>query len=191
MPFFARHIPGLATALSLVLCSVLIVLGHKDDFDQKLATSPVSYNTTSIAPIVIAYHNRSRNPSLIHSLSATLAHNQPIRRLAFAILFQFTPPQKRVQAYLHHTPFGQVSGIKRAALYYFGVHHSKLTAGEMLLLCELAQGADLPINDPIAALHRRDALLTDLHNRGVLPSTTYHIERKRALSLSADHRPVN
>ena len=43
----------------------------------------------------------------------------------------------------------------------------------------------------IAALHRRDALLSALHASGFLSLAEYRNEHARALSLSASHRPVN
>ena len=189
MTFFARHIPGLASALALILCLLLIVLGHKRTF-QHLLVVPTS-ETAHIAPTVQAYFNRPDSQSIIRSLSKSLAPRQPIRRLAYIILLAFTPPLARVATYLHHTSFGPAWGIKRAASYYFGIHRSRLTTGEILLLCDLAQGGDVPINNPIAALKRRAALLTDLLNQGLLTPSDYHTECNRALSLSADHRPVN
>ena len=91
---------------------------------------------------------------------------------------------------MHYAAFGPVRGIERAAQYHFDIHHSKLTAGEVLLLCDLAQGADVPMDDPIAALMRRDALLSDLHTRGFLSQAVYRSERDRALSLSVNPIPV-
>ena len=191
MRFIARHITGLAATISIVLCFFLVVWGYKAAFNQKLALQPDTYHTTEVSDLVIAYHNRLHTPNLTQTLSATLSPDRPISRLAYFIHLLFTSRGKMIQAYLHHTQFGLVQSFKNASQYYFGVHYSKLTTGEILLLCDLAQGADLPINDPTAALKRRDELLADLYNRGFIPFATYHTERNRALSLSADHRPIN
>jgi hypothetical protein len=189
--FFARHIPGFASGLSIILCAFLIFAGHRTAFHRALAIPSRPYNSAQISPLITAYHTHPNRPGLIHSLSATLAPRQPIRRLMFALHLTFTPPEKRTTAYLYHTQFGSVRSLERAALYYFGIHHTKLAVGEILLLCDLAQGAALPIDNPLAAIKRRDTLLTDLHNRGHLSSTVYQTEHNRALSLSADHKPVN
>lgn len=191
MTFFARHIPGFASGLSLVLCAFLIFLGHRTSFHRALAVPEHVHNLAQISPLITAYHTRPGMPGLIHSLSATLAPHQPIRRFMFALHLAITSHEKRTAAYLYHTQFGPIRNLERAAPYYFGVHHTKLTAGEILLLCDIAQGAALPTDNPIAAIKRRNALLTDLHNRGLLTATVYQTERNRALSLSADHKPVN
>ena len=191
MSLFARHIPGLASGFSIILCAFLIFTGYRTSFQSALATPPLPHDSAQISALITGYHSRPGTPGLIHSLSATLAPGQPFRHIAFALHLAFTSPKKRTAAYLYHTQFGSVRGFERAAPYYFGIHHTKLTAGEILLLCDLAQGAALPIDDPITAIKRRDALLTDLRNRGLLTPAVYQTERNRALSLSADHKPVN
>ena len=137
-----------------------------------------------------AYHTRSDVSDIKWTLSEALAPGQPIRRLVFALFLAYTSQEKRVAAFLYYAPFGPVRGLDRASLYHFDIPHSKLTAGEVLLLCDLAQGAELPVNDPIAALKRRDVLLSDLYARGFLSQAVYSSERDRALSLSVNPIPV-
>ncbi len=193
MTFFARHIPGLAIITSLIICLFLIVMWHQKAFHRALIVPPIASDVADISRLIAAYHTCAKTPWLTRLLSEAeaLAPRQPIRDLAFGILLAFTSQEKRVAAYLHHAAFGPVRGIKRAAPYHFGIPHSKLTVGEILLLCDIAQGAILPVNDPIAALHRRDALLSDLYTRGFLSPDVYLRERNRALSLSTNHQPVN
>ena len=192
MTFSARRIFGLVAAVLLIVC-VFFGIEYHSALHRALAVPPVSHDVAG--RWIAAYHALDETPGLTRTLSRALAPAQPIRGLVFAAFLGFAPSEKRVAAYLHHAQFGPVRGIERAAQYHFGVHHSKLTAGEVLLLCDLARGANrgtnLPMHDPIAALHRRDALLSALHASGFLSPAEYRNERERALSLSAIHRPVN
>ena len=190
MTFSARHIFGLAAAVLLIVC-VFWGIGYHSALHRALAVPPISADGSKISRLIAAYHALDETPGLTRSLSRTLAPGQPIRGLVFFVFLGFTPQEKQVAAYLHHAQFGPVRGIDRAAQYHFGVPHAKLAVGEVLLLCDLAQGADQPMHDPIAALHRRDALLSALHARGFLSLAEYRNEHERALSLSASHRPVN
>ena len=122
----------------------------------------------------------------VRSPRAPTAHSP----FGFCTFLVSTSREKRVAAFLYYAPFGPVRGLERASLYHFDIPHSKLTAGEVLLLCDLAQGAELPVNDPIAALKRRDVLLSDLYARGFLSQAVYSSERDRALSLSVNPIPV-
>ena len=190
MTFSARHIFGLAAAVLLIVC-VFWGIGYHSALHRALAVPPISVDGSKIARLIAAYHALDETPGLTRSLSRTLAPGQPIRGLVFFLFLGFTPQEKQVAAYLHHAQFGPVRGIDRAAQYHFGVPHAKLAVGEVLLLCDLARGADQPMHDPIAALHRRDALLSALHASGFLSLAEYRNEHERALSLSASHRPVN
>ena len=199
MTLSVRHIFGLVAAVLLIVC-VFVGIEYHNAFHHALAVPPVSRDAAGISRLIAAYHELDETPGLTRALARSLAPGQPIRGLVFAVFLGFTPSKKQVAAYLHHAQFGPVRGLARAAQYHFGVPYSKLTAGEVLLLCDLAQGAKrgttapaghLPMHDPIAALHRRDALLSDLHASGFLSLAEYRNERARALSLSASHRPVN
>lgn len=188
--FKARYIFFLIAAIALVICFFVVFLDYRDDFYRALNVPPTSHYADDIPDLVTAYYTRSDVSDIEWTLSEALASEQPIRRLVFALFFAYTPQEKRVAAFLHYAAFGPVRGLERAALYHFDIHHSKLTAGEVLLLCDLAQGADVPVNDPIAALKRRDVLLSDLFTRGFLSQDVYHSERDRALSLSVNPIPV-
>ena len=190
MTFKARYIFLPITAIALVVCVFAIFLDYRDDFHRALNVPPTSHYAAEIPNLIAAYYTRSDASDIEWTLSEALAPDQPVRRLVFALFLAYTPQEKRVAAFLHYAHFGPVRGIERASLYHFDIHHSKLTAGEVLLLCDLAQGADVPMNDPIAALMRRDALLSDLHTRGFLPQAVYNSERDRALSLSVNPIPV-
>ena len=191
MTFKARHIFVLITAIVLAICIFVIFQDYRDAFHRALDVPPTSHYADDIPNFVTAYYTRSDVSDLNWTLSETLASEQPIRRLVFALFLAYTSQEKRVAAFLHHAAFGPVRGLDRASLYHFDIHHSKLTAGEVLLLCDLAQGAELPMNDPIAALERRAALLSDLFARGFLSQAVYRSECDRALSLSVNPRPVN
>ncbi len=190
MTLRVRHIFRLLAAIALVICIFLIFLDYRDAFHRALNVPPTSHYAADIPNLVIAYHTRSDVSDLKWTLSEALAPQQSIRRLVFALFLAYTSQEKRVAAFLYYAPFGPVRGLDRASLYHFDIPHSKLTAGEVLLLCDLAQGADIPMNDPIAALKRRDALLSDLYARGFLSQAVYSSERDRALSLSVNPIPV-
>ena len=188
--FKVRYVSIFFAAIALVIWFFFIFLDYRDDFHRALNVPPTSHYAAEIPNLITAYYTRSDASDIEWILSEALASDQPIRRLVFALFFAYTLQEKRVAAFLHYAQFGPVRGIERASLYHFDIHHSKLTAGEVLLLCDLAQGADVPMNDPIAALERRDALLSDLHARGFLSQNVYHSERDRALSLSVNPIPV-
>jgi len=188
--FKARHIFRLIAVIVLGICVFVVFLDYRDDFDRALDVPPTSHYADDIPNLVTAYYTRSDASDMEWSVSEALAPDQPIRRLVFVLFLVYTPQEKRVVAFLHYAQFGPVQGIERASLYHFDIHHSKLTAGEVLLLCDLAQGADVPMNDPIAALERRDALLSDLYARGFLSQDVYRSECDRALSLSVNPIPV-
>ena len=190
MTFKARYIFILIAAIALVMCIFVIFLDYRDAFHRALDVPPTSHYADDIPNLITAYHTRSDASDLLWSVSEALAPDQPIRRLVFALFLAYISQEKRVAAFLYHAAFGPVRGIERASLYHFDIHHSKLTAGEVLLLCDLAQGAELPVNDPIAALKRRDVLLSDLYARGFLSQAVYSSERDRALSLSVNPIPV-
>lgn len=190
MTFKTRHIFILIAAIALVICVFAIFLDYRDAFHRALNVPPTSHYADDIPSLVTAYYTRSDASGIEWTLSEALAPDQPIRRLVFALFLAYTSQEKRVVAFLHYAWFGPVRGIERASLYHFDIHHSKLTAGEVLLLCDLAQGADVPMNDPIAALERRDALLSDLYARGFLSQVVYRSECDRALSLSVNPIPV-
>ena len=190
MTFKAQHIFLLIAAIVLGICVFAFFLDYRDAFHRALDVPPTSHYAADIPGLITAYHTRSDASDLLWSVSEALAPDQPIRRLVFALFLMSISQEKRVAAFLHQAQFGPVSGIERASLYHFDIHHSKLTAGEVLLLCDLAQGADVPMNDPIEALKRRDALLSDLYARGFLSQAVYHSERDRALSLSVNPIPV-
>ncbi len=190
MTFKARYIFFLIAAIALVICVFVVFLDYRDDFHRSLNVPPTSHYAADIPDLIAAYHSRSDASDMEWILSEALVSDQPIRRLVFALFLAYTSQEKRVAAFLHYAQFGPVRGIERASLYHFDIHHSKLTAGEVLLLCDLAQGADVPMNDPIEALKRRDALLSDLYARGFLSQAVYHSERDRALSLSINPIPV-
>lgn len=190
MTFKARYIFLPIAAIALVICVFVVFLDYRDAFHRALNVPPTSHYADDIPNLVTAYHSRSDASDMAWTLSEALAPDQPIRRLVFALFLAYTSQEKRVVAFLHYAWFGPVRGIERASLYHFDIHHSKLTAGEVLLLCDLAQGADVPMNDPIAALERRDALLSDLYARGFLSQDVYRSERDRALSLSVNPIPV-
>lgn len=190
MTFKARHIFRLIAVIVLGICVFVVFLDYRDDFDRALDVPPTSHYADDIPNLVTAYYTRSDASDIEWILSEALAPDQPIRRLVFVLFLVYTPQEKRVVAFLHYAQFGPVQGIERASLYHFDIHHSKLTAGEVLLLCDLAQGADVPMNDPIAALERRDALLSDLYARGFLSQDVYRSECDRALSLSVNPIPV-
>ena len=190
MTFKARHIFTLIAAIVLGICIFVIFLDYRDAFHRALDVPPTSHYAADIPDLVTAYHTRSDVSDIKWSLSEALAPGQPIRRLVFALFLAYTSQEKRVAAFLYYAPFGPVRGLDRASLYHFDIPHSKLTAGEVLLLCDLAQGAELPVNDPIEALKRRDVLLSDLYARGFLSQAVYSSERDRALSLSVNPIPV-
>ena len=189
MAFKVRHVFMLIVAIALAVCICVVFLDYRDAFHRALDVPPTSHYATDIPNLVTAYYTRA-DVDLKWTLSDVLASGQPIRRLVFALFLAFTSQEKRVAAFLHYAQFGPVRGIERASLYHFDIPHSKLTAGEVLLLCDLVQGADVPVNDPVAALERRDALLSDLYTRGFLSQAVYHSERDRALSLSVNPIPV-
>jgi hypothetical protein len=188
--FKARYIFILIATIILGICVFVIFQDYRDAFHRALNVLPTSHYADDIPDLVTAYYTRSDVSDIEWTLSEALAPQQPIRRLVFALFLVYTPQEKRVATFLHYAQFGPVRGLERAALYHFDIHHSKLTAGEVLLLCDLAQGADVPMNDPIAALKRRDALLSDLYARNFLSQAVYHSERDRALSLSVNPIPV-
>ena len=188
--FKARYIFILIATIVLGICVFVVFLDYRDDFYRALNVPPTSHYAADVPNLITAYYTLSDASDLLWTVSEALAPDQPIRRLVFALFLAYTPQEKRVAAFLHYAQFGPVRGLERAALYHFDIHHSKLTAGEVLLLCDLAQGADLPMNDPIAALERRDALLSDLFTRGFLSQAIYRSERDRALSLSVNPIPV-
>ena len=190
MTFKTRHIFVIITAIVLGICVFVVFLDYRDDFHRVLDVPTTSHYADDIPNLVTAYYTRSDVSDIEWILSEALAPDQTIRRLVFALFLAYTSQEKRVAAFLHYAAFGPVRGIERASLYHFDIHHSKLTAGEVLLLCDLAQGADLPMNDPIAALERRDALLSDLYARGFLSQDVYNSECDRALSLSVNPIPV-
>ena len=190
MTFKARYIFILIAAIALVMCIFVIFLDYRDAFHRALDVPPTSHYADDIPNLITAYHTRSDVSDIKWTLSEALAPGQPIRRLVFALFLAYISQEKRVAAFLYHAAFGPVRGLDRASLYHFDIPHSKLTAGEVLLLCDLAQGAELPVNDPIAALKRRDVLLSDLYARGFLSQAVYSSERDRALSLSVNPIPV-
>ncbi len=190
MTFKAQYIFILIAAIALVMCIFVIFLDYRDAFHRALDVPPTSHYAADIPDLITAYHTRSDVSDIKWSLSEALAPGQPIRRLVFALFLAYTSQEKRVAAFLYYAPFGPVRGLDRASLYHFDIPHSKLTAGEVLLLCDLAQGAELPVNDPIEALKRRDVLLSDLYARGFLSQAVYSSERDRALSLSVNPIPV-
>ena len=190
MAFKARHVFIFLAAITLGICVFVVFLDYRDDFHRALNVPPTSHYADDIPNLVTAYYTRPDASDIEWVLSEALAPDQTIRRLVFALLLAYTSQEERIAAFLHYAQFGPVRGIERAAQYHFDIHHSKLTAGEVLLLCDLAQGADVPMNDPIAALERRDVLLSDLYARGFLSQAVYRSECDRALSLSVNPIPV-
>lgn len=188
--FKVRYVSIFFAAVVLGICFFVVFLDYRDAFHRALNVPPTSHYADDIPNLITAYHTRSDVSDIEWSVSEALASDQPIRRLVFALFLAYTSQEKRVATFLHYAQFGPVRGIERASLYHFDIPHSKLTAGEVLLLCDLAQGADLPMDDPIAALERRDALLSDLYARNFLSQAVYHSERDRALSLSVNPIPV-
>jgi len=183
--FLKNHLLGIGSAVVLGLLALLIILSHTDDLNHRLKVPPLSTYGPEVPAIVTAYHSRTNALGLTEPLlDALVSKHSPIKRVAFTVLLAFTSPEKQLAAYLHHTRFTQ--NAKRL----FNVSHRTLNPGEILLLCDLALGHPVPQHDPDAALARRNHLLTELQKKGALTDRQYHTERNRALSLSADHRPI-
>jgi len=183
--FLKKHLPGIGVTAILSLLPILIVYGYSDDLNRHLDVPDLSTYHPTVPDIVRAYHDLRDNPSIIPPLlDVLLPRHSPVKRAAYAILLSLAPEEKLLAAYLYHTRFTQNAGK------LFNVSHRALNPGEILLLCDQAFGHPIPQHDPDAALARRINLLVQLHKNGALTDRQYHAERKRALSLSADHRPV-
>lgn len=184
-----RHLPGLAATCLMMLFVGLTLWGYAKELDHAIAGPPISPQVTHQQAIITAYHNRLGVPQVSHSL-ATLLTSHPIKRLAFDLLLSLKPQETYLTAYLYHAPLGPVRGFVEGANYYFGVPLAQVTHGELLLLCDKAVMGSPIKTDPEHTLQRRDALLADLHKRGILSDDIYLAECNHALSLAADHRPI-
>lgn len=190
MSFFARHTFSLLATTTFAIFTCLVLWGHHNDLNRAMTLPSQPTYPTEQSHIIRAYHNRPEAPKLAYTLANTLTHN-PIKKVAYNILLSFKSQDTLLTAYMHHTQFGAVQSLSKAAQHYFGVSVQHLSIGETLLLLKLAHTPHLPITDPIKALQHRDALLTTLHNNKTLTPSQYQTERQKALALAADHRPIN
>ena len=190
MTFIARHTFSLLSVTIFVLFTCLVLWAYNNDLEHVLQQPTTPAYPTEQNDIIIAYHNRPNIPQIGCALANTLTQN-PIKKWAFTLLMAIKPQHKVLTAYAHHTHFGPVQGLSKAANNYFGVSVQHLSIGETLLLLELAYNPHFPITTPITALQQRDALLSDLYNHHKLTPTQYQTERQKALALVADHKPIS
>lgn len=188
MSFIARHTFSLLSSVIFSAFISLVLWAYSKELDL-LPPSQSFLNSEQTAAIQ-AYHTRQGVPYIAFTLARSLTKN-PIKQIAFAILFSFKPHHTLLTTYAQQTQFGVVKGLSKAAPTYFGVSLQQLSIGETLLLLELAYHPALVITDPVTALAHRDALLNDLYRQKFFTSTQYQIERHKALALAADHRPIN
>jgi len=185
--FFARHTFSLIATTTCALFLCLVLWGYHNSLAVDLASPS---HPTHHHPIITAYHTLPETPQMAYTLAHTLAQH-PIQKIAYAILLSLKPQNTYITPYLHHTQFGAVKSLSKAAQYYFGVSAQELSLGETLLLLKLAHTPNLPITDPIVALQHRDSLLLALRNNNTITAAQYQKEHQKALALAADHRPIN
>ena len=190
MSIFARHTFPLLATTTFAIFMCLVLWGYNNDLNRVITPPPQPTYPHNQAHIITAYHNAPETPKMAYALATTLTQN-PIQKVAYIVLLSFKPQHTLLTAYLHHTKFGQVKSLSKAAQYYFGVTVQNLSIGETLLLLTLAHTPNLPIQDPLIALQHRDALLSKLHATNTLTTSQYQTERQKALALAADHRPIN
>lgn len=100
-----------------------------------------------------------------------------LQQLKYAVtLEQKYTKDQILDGYLNLVYYGdQVYGIEAAALHYFGVHASQLTLPEAALLAGVvnAPGITDPINNPQAAVARRNVVLGKMYQQGMITYSQY------------------
>lgn len=187
MSFFTRHTLACIGSLIFLVFIGLVLWGYNNDL-ERILPKQTTYSPEQGA-VISAYHNRPHTPNLHLQVAHTLTQN-PIKKVAFAILLSLKSKDKSLAAYVQYTQFGAVTSLSKAAPYYFSVSMSHLTIGETLLLLEKANHPDFPITSPQIAFQKRDALLQDLHTRKMLSPSQYQTEHQKPLAQATDHRPI-
>src|SRR5258707_11304862 len=95
-----------------------------------------------------------------------------------------------LEAYLNEVYLGQdgalaIRGVGRAARFYFGKDVTELDPAESALIAGIIRGPSLyaPFRDPKAAKARRDLVLSQMHEQGVLPDRGYQAASRAPLRL--------
>ncbi|HET9655787.1 MAG TPA: transglycosylase domain-containing protein [Kineosporiaceae bacterium] len=103
--------------------------------------------------------------------------NRKVQELRYAIAVEKRlSKQEILQRYLNIVYFGERTyGVQAAALRYFGVSAADLTLPQAATLAGMVQdpGADNPLRHPAAARARRDVVLADMRNQGLIPPDRY------------------
>jgi len=91
------------------------------------------------------------------------------------------------EAYLNAVYFGEgANGIQAAAQTYFGKDVADLTLSESALLCGLVKGPEIynPFKNPEGAIARRNQVLENMVNYGVLDAETAQKAKEEPLNLT-------
>ena len=93
--------------------------------------------------------------------------------------------------YLNHVYFGHRNyGIEQAALYYFGVHARDLSIVQAATLAGIVQSPERlsPKKHPDRAIERRNYVLKQLLEKGLLPQDQYHAALEEKIELAQNSR---
>ncbi|MBD2759884.1 penicillin-binding protein [Yimella sp. cx-573] len=110
-----------------------------------------------------------------------------LQQLKYAVsLEQKYTKDQILDGYLNLVYFGdQQYGIEAASLHYFGKHASQLALPEAALLAGVvnAPGVTDPVNNPEAAVKRRNLVLTKMHQQGMISYADYNSASNSKLQL--------
>jgi len=126
-------------------------------------------------------------------LSPRRTFTRKLRETAIALVLEWRYSKEEIlEAYLNEVYLGQdgsaaVHGVGRAARHYFGRDVSALDLSEAATLAALIRGPSLysPFRSPDAARSRRDLVLTQMLERGVITEETYQEARSASFDLRA------
>lgn len=122
-----------------------------------------------------------------------------LREAAIALILEARYPKTEIlQAYLNEVYLGQhgrraVHGFGLAARFYFGRPLTELRTEELALLVALVRGASYydPRRQPERAKARRDLVLEQLANQGILNPSEAARAQRRGLGVTAKPGPSN
>ncbi|HXA59235.1 MAG TPA: transglycosylase domain-containing protein [Streptosporangiaceae bacterium] len=121
--------------------------------------------------------------------NTTIAPNltRKIQELRYALwVEQHNTKNEILTKYLNIAFFGhQTYGIEAAAMRFFGVHASQLNTTQAATLAGMVNNANLydPINNPVGTMHRRNIVLDQMAQYGVIPKTEVKADKVTPLGL--------
>ena len=182
----------------------VVLNGYSKDLDVLLGSQPANLAAPDLPPVLLRVADSLSTADLARLLAEQLARPGSanpsgwLRRTCYPFLITLKYEKESLLAFFfNRTPFpfprrSPVPGFEDAARAYFGVPPDRLTAGEAILLFQIARFPDspLPVSDPEGSLELRNRLLLDLLNDKLITPRRYRSESSRPLILSGSHPAV-